>query len=143
MDNKEELNQVLHVHRRSDAPENYTGILEYPNRTKEWFKNGNPHREDGPAVECANGTKEWWLNGKLHREDGPAVEYASGHKEWWLDYRFVCNDSLLHYLDNNYIVLERGIPTYVMFGDLKITYVRLLTANGTEEIMENVPGREI
>ena len=30
--------------------------------TKEWYINGKPHREDGPAVEDANGTKEWWLN---------------------------------------------------------------------------------
>lgn len=33
----------------------------------------------------ANGTKEWYLNGELHREDGPAVERADGTKEWCLD----------------------------------------------------------
>ena len=31
---------------------------------KEWFLNGNLHREDGPAVEYANGTKYWCLEGK-------------------------------------------------------------------------------
>ena len=25
--------------------------------------NGQLHRVDGPAIECANGDKEWWING--------------------------------------------------------------------------------
>ena len=33
----------------------------------------------------ANGDKEWYLNGQLHREDGPAVEYANGDKYWYLN----------------------------------------------------------
>ena len=57
----------------------------YTNGTKWWFLNGNLHREDGPAIECANGTKYWYLNGKCHREDGPACEYASGDKRWYLN----------------------------------------------------------
>jgi hypothetical protein len=57
----------------------------YPNGDKEWYLNGDLHREDGPAVEKANGTKEWWLNGNLHREDGPAFERVSGHKLWYLN----------------------------------------------------------
>ena len=57
----------------------------YVTGRKEWFLNGNYHREDGPAVEHVSGAKEWFLNGKCHREDGPAVEYASGAKEWWLN----------------------------------------------------------
>jgi len=56
----------------------------YDGRT-EWYLNGKPHREDGPAVEYTNGTKLWYLNGKLHREDGPACEYANGDKEWFLN----------------------------------------------------------
>ncbi len=51
--------------------------------TKEWYKNGKLHREDGPACEYANGHKEWYLNGRTHREDGPAVEYANGDKSWY------------------------------------------------------------
>tara|TARA_R110002020_G_scaffold331803_1_gene547272 strand:+ start:152 stop:475 length:324 start_codon:yes stop_codon:yes gene_type:complete len=57
----------------------------YPNGHKEWFLNGNFHREDGPAVEYPHGTKIWYLNDKLHREDGPAVESANGNKEWFLN----------------------------------------------------------
>ena len=41
---------------------------------KQWYKNGERHREDGPAVERADGSKVWYKNGSLHREDGPAVE---------------------------------------------------------------------
>jgi hypothetical protein len=50
-----------------------------------WYKNGEIHRENAPAIECANGTKSWFLNGKRHRTDGPAVEYANGSKEWYLN----------------------------------------------------------
>ncbi len=46
---------------------------------KEWFQNDLAlnkyvrHRELGPAVEYKDGGKEWWRNNQLHREDGPAV----------------------------------------------------------------------
>lgn len=29
-----------------------------------WFKNGNIHREDGPAIEFTDGRKLWALNGR-------------------------------------------------------------------------------
>jgi hypothetical protein len=45
---------------------------------------GQLHREDGPAVECADGSRAWYLNDQLHREDGPALEWANGYREWWL-----------------------------------------------------------
>ena len=32
-----------------------------------------------------SGTKQWFLNGELHREDGPAIEWANGAKEWYLN----------------------------------------------------------
>ena len=57
----------------------------YDDGTKEWYLNGNIHREDGPAIEWAGGSKEWWLNNNRHREDGPAVELASGIKYWYLN----------------------------------------------------------
>ena len=55
------------------------------NGTKEWFLNGELHREDGPAIERSNGDKWWYLNGELHREDGPAVEDPNGYKAWYLN----------------------------------------------------------
>ena len=36
---------------------------------KQWFLNGERHREDGPAYEHANGDKFWFLNGKLLTEE--------------------------------------------------------------------------
>ena len=56
----------------------------YNDGVKEWYLNGERHREDGPAVDFANGYKTWWINGQRHREDGPAIEYANGIKKWYL-----------------------------------------------------------
>ena len=64
-------------------PKNYTGIAERPDGTKYWYKDGELHREDGPAVEYLNGTKYWYKNNYRHREDGPAVEYSDGEKRWY------------------------------------------------------------
>ena len=57
----------------------------YSDGTKEWYLNGELHREDGPAIELSNGTKEWYLNGKRHREDGPAIEWPDGTKQWYIN----------------------------------------------------------
>lgn len=42
------------------------------NGNEEWYRNGELHREDGPAKTFFN-TREWHLNGKRHRLDGPAI----------------------------------------------------------------------
>ena len=65
---------------REDGP-----AIEYSDGRKQWWVNGQRHREDGPAIEGVNGDKEWYLNGKRHKEDGPAVEGADGHKYWYLN----------------------------------------------------------
>jgi len=52
---------------------------------KSWYKNGKLHRIDGPAVEYPNDCKAWYKNGEYHREDGPAIEYANGDKYWYLN----------------------------------------------------------
>jgi len=41
----------------------------YKNGSKEWYLNGQLHREDGPAVEFCNGTKQWFLNDKRYTEE--------------------------------------------------------------------------
>jgi len=38
-----------------------------------FFKEGELHREFGPAVLGKDGNREWYKEGKLHREDGPAL----------------------------------------------------------------------
>ena len=65
---------------REDGP-----ACEYADGDKYWYLNDKCHREDGPAIECASGSKEWYINGLRHREDGPAVEYVSGDKYWYLN----------------------------------------------------------
>ncbi len=50
-----------------------------------YIKNGEWHREDGPAIEWSSGNKSWWVNGKRHREDGPAVEYSDGERSWYIN----------------------------------------------------------
>jgi len=65
---------------REDGP-----AVECADGSKYWCLNGKRHRTDGPAIECADGSKYWCLNGKRHRTDGPAIEYANGSKSWWLN----------------------------------------------------------
>ena len=48
----------------------------YPSGHKEWYLNGERHREDGPAIEYANGDKYWYLNGKFYTESGYKAEMA-------------------------------------------------------------------
>src|SRR5690606_13282209 len=79
------LYTFCNCHEDSDITTKYTCDIasEGANGDKEWYKNGNRHREGGPAVEWANGDKEWYKNGNRHREGGPAVERANGDKEWY------------------------------------------------------------
>ena len=37
-----------------------------------WYKDGEIHRENGPAM-ITNNKEVWYKNGLLHREDGPAM----------------------------------------------------------------------
>ena len=64
-------------------PGNFTGVIIWGGKDKEWYKNGVFHREDGPAVEWATGYKEWFINGKLHRIDGPAIIFPHGDEYWY------------------------------------------------------------
>ena len=57
---------------------------EYGNKC--WYKNGELHKEDGPAfIFFDSHRKEWYINGKRHRLDGPAIEYSDGKTEYWLE----------------------------------------------------------
>lgn len=48
-----------------------------------YFKDGDYHRIDGPAIIWDDGHQEWYCHGKLHREDGPAIELKDGTNQWW------------------------------------------------------------
>jgi hypothetical protein len=76
---------------------------------KHWYKDGDLHREDGPAVECANGNKTWFINNKLHRLDGPAVENNDGSQYWY-------RNGELHREDGPAIIFSNGEKQYWMYG---------------------------
>lgn len=49
---------------KEHVPEHYTGIIEWENGPKYWYKEGKLHRLDGPACEFSDGYKQWWIEGK-------------------------------------------------------------------------------
>jgi hypothetical protein len=137
---------------------NFTGIVEWPSGTKEWYLNGKFHRVDGPAVERANGTKEWHLNGKLHRVNGPAVEWSDGAKQWYMDGKLHradgpaienVNGAKDWYLDNlwfftlkplgEYIIIQEGLPSTMEWLGNPVSTLKVLTAEGIKFI-PNLPG---
>ncbi len=52
--------KIMKVNYNLEVPDNFTGITEFLNGSKRWYKDGERHREDGPAVEFSNGTKHWY-----------------------------------------------------------------------------------
>jgi hypothetical protein len=102
---------------RNDGP-----AVEYPDGTREWYLYGEIHRPDGPAVEFADGGKVWYLHGQRHRNDGPAVEYPDGTKMWYLH-------GQLHRRDGPAIERASGVKAWYIEG-------QCLTAKEAEEIAE-------
>lgn len=51
---------------------------------EEWFKDGEYHRIDGPAIRHKN-NEYWFRDGKKHRLDGPAVITGGGPKQYWIE----------------------------------------------------------
>lgn len=77
--------KTIKVDNFSEIPKNFTGVVEYPDKAKYWYKNGLFHREDGPVLEYPDGHKEWRFEGKRHRFDGPAIEYPDEVNCWYLE----------------------------------------------------------
>lgn len=77
--------ETLKLKSWESPPKNFTGLVEYEYKDKYWYKNGELHREDGPAIEKTNGFKAWYKNGLGHREDGPAEIYPNGTEKWWIE----------------------------------------------------------
>jgi hypothetical protein len=118
-----------------NIPENYTGIVEYTNGDKSWSKNGQLHREDGPAIEYANGDKSWYKNGQLHREDGPALEFANGSKSWF-------KNNLLHREDGPAREYSNGYKSWYIDGvkltekDFLSRTLKTVSCNGKEVVID-------
>ena len=49
-----------------------------------WYKDGEVHREDGPAIEFSS-FEGWFINGLCHILEGPAKIWKNGDKEWWIN----------------------------------------------------------
>ena len=64
--------------------DNESTMIQTHDGSKTWWKDGEIHREDGPAFENEDGSNIWVRMGKIHREDGPAVERADGINRWFL-----------------------------------------------------------
>jgi hypothetical protein len=85
-----------------EIPENFTGIVEYANGTKIWYKEGKRHREDGPAVEYADGEKRWWIEGKIYGRlslnDYVVLDHYQGNYNlMW--YKLLDEDKVFEYPD--------------------------------------------
>ncbi len=94
--------KTIKISHWTETPKNFTGIVEYKYGSKYWYREGKPHREDGPAIEGIDGHKEWWIEGKPHREDGPACEYSDGVKVWCKEGRYHrLNGPALEYPDGS------------------------------------------
>lgn len=64
-----------------DGGEILDGDGDYQTRTL----NGKLHCDYGPAITFATGKKMWFKDGAPHREDGPAVEGVDDPDEYWID----------------------------------------------------------
>lgn len=50
-----------------------------------WYRNGERHRDGGPAYITPEGHQEWYQNGRRHRDDGPAITWPNGKEAWYQD----------------------------------------------------------
>ena len=57
--------KTIKVKHGDGVPKDYTGIVEFEDGEKIWFKDGNLHREDDPANVFSNAYERWLLDGKL------------------------------------------------------------------------------
>jgi len=99
------------VHHQDQVPKNFTGIAEWYDGTKVWYRDGNWHRSGAPAIENKNGEEHWYQNGIKHRLDGPASIWRNGTKEWY-------KKGKLHRLDGPAIEWASGHKQYYIWGHL-------------------------
>jgi hypothetical protein len=141
--------KIIKANYNEPISDKFIGIAEFPDGTKIWLKEGNFHREDGPAIESSDGTKQWYKEGKWHREDGPAIEFADGYKEWrkegkrhrlngpaiqslkgtkewWIENNLYTPKSLLKLIESSlYLGKEKG--------QYNLEWLKFLTEEGIEE----------
>ncbi len=58
----------------------------YSDRSFEWYDHGELHRLDGPAVLTSDVKQIWYRRGKIHRVDGPAIiDNKKSEYMWYID----------------------------------------------------------
>ncbi len=80
------------------------------NGTTIWKKDGQLHRESGPAAINKDGSFKYYINGEVSRIDGPAVfNSETGSKEWWLNGK-------RHRIGGPAIEFKNGVEIYFVDG---------------------------
>lgn len=82
------MNKLI-LYSRSDLPKNYTGEIYYHSHPMTCFyKKGEYHNENGPAIIFPNGNKEYHLDGVLLSKEKWFSKLSEDQKEkllWHLD----------------------------------------------------------
>lgn len=94
--------KTIKISHWTEVPIDFTGIVEYKYGPKYWYKQGKPHREDGPAIERTDGSKEWWVEDKQYFQiiinDFVVLDYYKGEYNLiW--YKLLNEDKIIDYPD--------------------------------------------
>jgi len=101
--------KTIKINENNSIPHKFTVIVESENRDKFWYKEGNLHRENGPAIEFLYGIKFWHKEGKFHRLNGPAIECPDGTKEWYIEGNFYSPEKLSDLINSSlFLGKEKG-----------------------------------
>lgn len=74
--------KIIFINFWYNSPKNYTGKAKLCDGVA-WYKNGNLHRDDEPAIVYDSGTKYWCINGLNHRLSGPAY-ITNGYSKFYI-----------------------------------------------------------
>jgi hypothetical protein len=75
--------------------------VQTPKPIERHLSNGVLHRVGGPAY-MEDYYEEWWFEGLPHRDDGPAVTGGTFDHEWWIKGKSITADVDLWLLENNF-----------------------------------------
>ena len=70
--------KILNLTSNDPTPDGFTGIIKDEEGVF-WYKEGNYHREDGPAIEWSDGGKAWYLEDENYRQVNLKDYVVLGH----------------------------------------------------------------
>ena len=94
----------------NNVPHGYTGIIEWENGNKSWYKNGDFHREDGPAYIRKDGVTFWDLDGRAIWDSSQTLDLTNQiilSKSKHPEYPFV---QIWKILNNNEVYEQIVVP---------------------------------